>query len=265
MHALHPMLNIAIKAARRAGSVVSRAARDIESLIVTTKRPADFVTEIDKAAEEVIIEVIKKAYPEHAILAEESGVTGRSDYVWIIDPIDGTTNFIHGLPHYAISIALQFKGQITQAVIFDPAKNELFTATRGRGAFMNEQRIRVTKRTNMRETLIATGFPFRDSDDLESYLRVFRNVSTKTAGLRRGGAAALDMAYVAAGRLDAYWEKGIKAWDIAAGSLLVLEAGGLVSDMEGEGDYLEKGHVICGTPKIFAQLLPLVQTQLKDS
>lgn len=263
MHALHPMLNIAVKAARRAGSVISRAARDIESLTVTTKRPADFVTEIDKAAEEVIIDVIKKAYPEHAILAEESGVTGKSDYVWIIDPIDGTTNFIHGLPHYAVSIALQHKGQVTQAVIFDPAKNELFTATRGRGAFLNEQRIRVTKRTNMRETLIGTGFPFRESDDLESYLRVFRNVSTKTAGLRRGGAAALDMAYVAAGRLDAYWEKGIKAWDIAAGSLLVLEAGGLVADMEGESDYLQKGHVICGNPKIFAQLLPLIQTQLK--
>lgn len=265
MHALHPMLNIAIKAARRAGSIISRAARDIDALTVTTKKPADFVTEIDKAAEDAVIEVLKKAYPDHAILAEESGATGDSEYVWIIDPIDGTTNFIHGFPQYCVSIALQHKGQITQAVIFDPAKNELFTATRGRGAFLNDQRIRVSKRHNMKEALIGTGFPFRETDNFDEYIRIFRSVTEKTAGLRRAGAAALDLAYVAAGRLDAFWEKGIMPWDIAAGSLLVLEAGGLISDLQGEGDYLHGGNVICGNPKIFGQLLPLVQAQIRKN
>jgi myo-inositol-1(or 4)-monophosphatase len=265
MHALHPMLNIAVKAARRAGSIISRASRDLDSITITTKRPNDFVTEVDKAAEGAIIEVIKKAYPDHAILAEESGAAGESEYVWMIDPIDGTTNFIHGFPQFAVSIALQHKGQITQAVIFDPAKNELFTATRGRGAFMNDHRIRVSKRINMKEALIGTGFPFRENDDFEEYLRIFRSVTEKTAGVRRAGAAALDLAYVAAGRLDGFWEKGIQAWDIAAGSLLVLEAGGLIGDYTGESDYLTRGEVVCGSPKIFAQLLPLVQAQLRKN
>lgn len=265
MHALHPMLNIAVKAARRAGTIINRAARDIEAVSISAKRPNDFVTEVDKAAEVAIIDVIKKAYPDHAILAEESGATGNSEYVWIIDPIDGTTNFIHGFPQYAVSIALQHRGQITQAVIFDPAKNELFTATRGRGAFMNEQRIRVGKRINMKEALIGTGFPFREDQDFEEYIRIFRSVSEKTAGIRRAGAAALDLAYVAAGRLDAFWEKGIHAWDIAAGSLLVLEAGGLISDFSGEATFLDSGEVICGSPKIFGQLLPLVQAQLNKA
>ncbi len=261
MHALHPMLNTAVKAARRAGSVINRAARDIDAVTVTTKRRNDFVTEIDKAAEEAVIEVLRKAYPDHAILAEESGASGKSEYEWIIDPIDGTTNFIHGFPQYAVSIGLRHKGVITQAVIFDPTRNELYTATRGRGAFLNDQRIRVSKRAHLKDALIGTGFPFREVDNIDEYLRVFRRATYETAGLRRAGAAALDLAYVACGRLDGFWEAGLAPWDMAAGSLLVLEAGGLIGDYSGEAEYLQTGEVVCGNPKVFAQLLQLVQKE----
>ena len=261
MHALHPMLNTAVKAARRAGSVISRAARDIDAVTVTTKRHNDFVTEIDKAAEEAVIEVLRKAYPDHAILAEESGASGKSEYEWIIDPIDGTTNFIHGFPQYAVSIGLRHKGIITQAVIFDPTRNELYTATRGRGAFLNDQRIRVSKRAHLKDALIGTGFPFREVDNIDEYLRTFRRATYETAGLRRAGAAALDLAYVACGRLDGFWEAGLAPWDMAAGSLLVLEAGGLIGDYDGEAEYLQTGEVVCGNPKVFAQLLQLVQKE----
>lgn len=261
MHALHPMLNTAVKAARRAGTIINRAARDIGAITVTTKRHNDFVTEIDQAAEEAVIDVLRKAYPDHAILAEESGASGASEYEWIIDPIDGTTNFIHGFPQYAVSIGLRHKGQITQAVIFDPTRNELFTATRGRGAFLNEQRIRVTKRAHLKEALIGTGFPFREVEHIEEYLRIFRRATMETAGMRRAGAAALDLAYVAAGRLDGFWERGLAPWDMAAGSLLVLEAGGLISDYDGEANYMQSGEVVCGSPKVFAQLLQLVQKE----
>ncbi len=253
------MLTVAVRAARRAGSIINRAARDLEGLTVTTKRQNDFVTEVDQAAEAAVIEIVRKAYPDHAVLAEESGASGKSDYVWIIDPLDGTTNFIHGFPQYAVSIALQHRGVLTQAVVYDPGRNELFTASKGRGAFLNDRRIRVSRRTRLDGALIGTGFPFRQLEHLEEYVRAFKRVTGHTAGVRRAGAAALDLAYVAAGRLDGFWEIGLSPWDVAAGALLILEAGGLVSDFDGEANYLSAGRVVCGAPKVFAPLLQLVQ------
>jgi myo-inositol-1(or 4)-monophosphatase len=249
------MLNIAVKAARRAGAVINRAARDLEGVTVTRKRQNDFVTEVDHEAEAAIIEVLRKAYPGHAILAEESGADGASDYEWIVDPLDGTTNFIHGFPQYAVSIALRHRGVLEQAVVYDPGRNELFTATRGRGAFLNDRRIRVSKRAKLAEALIGTGFPFRDLQHLDEYMAAFRLVTRETAGVRRAGAAALDLAYVAAGRLDGFWEIGLASWDMAAGALLILEAGGLVGDLQGEQTYLDSGDISAATPKIYAALL----------
>ncbi|MGB5082863.1 MAG: inositol monophosphatase family protein [Burkholderiales bacterium] len=259
---MHPMLGIAVRAARRAGAIISRAARDVELMTVTRKRHNDFVTEVDRAAEQAIIEVLHRAFPDHAILAEESGAQpgreGESEYTWIIDPLDGTTNFIHGFPQYAVSIGLRHKGVLTQGVIYDPTKNELFTATRGRGAYLDERRIRVSRRAQLAEALIGTGFPFRDFDGLDEYLSMFRALTARTAGLRRAGAASLDIAYVAAGRLDGFWETGLSAWDMAAGALMVQEAGGLVGDFGGEPNYLDSGRIVCGNPKIFAQLLQVI-------
>jgi myo-inositol-1(or 4)-monophosphatase len=260
MHTLHPMLTIAVKAARRAGGIINRAARDLDGITITAKRHNDFVTEIDQAAEAAVIDILKKAYPDHAFLAEESGATGKSDYVWIIDPLDGTTNFIHGFPQYAVSIGLQHKGKLTQAVIYDPGRNELFTASKGRGAFLNDHRIRVSRRARLDDALIGTGFPFRELEHIDEYLRIFKTVTEKTVGIRRAGSAALDLAYVAAGRLDGFWEIGLSPWDMAAGALLIFEAGGLVSDFAGEANYFDQGRIVCGSPKVFAQLLQLVQT-----
>src|SRR4051812_42376774 len=259
---MHPMLNIAVKAARRAGAIINRAARDVDILAVVRKRHNDFVTEVDKAAEEAIIEVVQRAYPEHAILAEESGASGakpgESEYTWIIDPLDGTTNFIHGFPQYCVSIGVQHKGVLTHGVVYDPTKNELFTASRGRGAYLNERRIRVSRRTRLADALIGTGFPFRDLAGLDEYLAMMRELTQRVAGIRRPGAAALDLAYVAAGRLDGFWEMGLSPWDMAAGALLILEAGGLVSDLRGEGGWLESGRIACGNPKVFVQLLQAI-------
>ena len=255
---MYPMLTAAVKAARRAGSIINRAARDIDALSITRKRHNDFVTEVDRSAEQAIIEVLQRSYPDHAILAEESGSQGSSEYTWIIDPLDGTTNFIHGFPQYGVSIALRHKSLLTQAVVYDPAKNELFTASRGHGAFLNDRRIRVSRRVHFRDALIGTGFPFRDYSGLDEYLAMFREVTSKTAGVRRAGAAALDLAYVAAGRLDGFWETGLSPWDMAAGALLIQEAGGLVADLEGESDYLQSGRIVAGNPKIFAQLLQTI-------
>jgi len=256
---MHPMLNTAVKAARKAGSIINRASLDLEGVRVGTKGRSDFVTEVDQAAEAAIIDVLLKAYPDHAILAEESGTRGQSEYTWIIDPLDGTTNFIHGFPQYAVSIALRHRNLVTQAVVYDPTRNELFTATRGRGAFLNERRMRVSRRTKLSESLIGTGFPFRQLEHLDDYVRTFKLITENTCGIRRPGAAALDLAYVAAGRLDGFWERGLSAWDMAAGSLLILEAGGLVSNFDGEPGFLEDGHIVAGTPKIFPPLLQLVQ------
>ena len=259
---MHPTLNIAVKAARRAASVINRASTQLDLLTVQSKSPNDFVTEVDRAAEAAIIEVLRDAYPEHAILAEESGSSGDSEYCWIIDPLDGTTNFIHGFPQYAISIALARNDVLEQAVVFDPVRNELFTASKGGGAFLNDRRIRVSRRIKLMDSLIGTGFPFRQNDNIEPYIGAFRELTQKTAGIRRPGAAALDLAYVACGRLDGFWEAGLSSWDMAAGALLILEAGGLVTDFGGGSDYLDSGRLVAGTPKVFAQLLPIVQAHM---
>ncbi len=261
---MHPTLNIAIKAARRAGQIINRASRDVDLLKVSAKRHNDFVTEVDKAAEEIIIATLKDSYPDHAILAEETGESGESDFRWIIDPLDGTTNFIHGFPQYAVSIALSHKNVITQAVVYDPGRNELFTASRGRGAFLNDKRLRVTRRDKLQDALIGTGFPYREWQHVDSYLAMLRDLLQKTAGVRRPGAAALDLAYVAAGRLDGFWEIGLSPWDMAAGSLLITEAGGLVGDLRGEAEFLNSGNIAAGNPKVFSQLLQVLAPHLND-
>ena len=263
---MHPMLNTAVKAARNAGSIINRGARDLDILTVAKKRHNDFVTEIDRAAEAAIIETLLKAYPDHAILAEETGASGAdadAEFQWIIDPLDGTTNFIHGFPHYCVSIGLMHRGIVTQGVIFDPTRNELFTATRGAGAYLNDRRIRVSKRIRLSETLVGTGFPFRDMAHLDHYVAMFRDVTKNCAGIRRAGAAALDLAYVACGRLDAFWEIGLSPWDMAAGSLLITEAGGLVGDLKGEPNYLKSGNIVGGNPKVFVQLLQTLSPHVR--
>ena len=265
MAVLHPLLNTAIRAARRAGSVISRASLDLESITVSTKRQNDFVTEVDRAAEQVIVEMITKAYPDHGILAEESGASGAkaADFVWVIDPLDGTTNFIHGFPQYAVSIGIQHRGVLQHGCIFDPNRNELFTASRGRGAFLNDRRIRVSGTAGLRDALIGTGFPYRDGQDLERYTAMFADVTQNTTGMRRAGAAALDLAFVACGRLDGFWEMGLAPWDMAAGALMVMEAGGLVSDLASGEAYLGSGEIVCGTPKVFSPLLQLLSKRPK--
>jgi myo-inositol-1(or 4)-monophosphatase len=258
---LHPMLNIAVKAARAAGSIINRAAIDVERLAVANKGLNDFVSEVDLASEAAIIEIILEAYPGHAILAEESGRqhgAKHSEYLWIIDPLDGTTNFLHGLPIYAVSIALAFRGKVEQAVVFDPARNDMFFASKGRGAFLNDRRLRVSKRIRLGEALIGTGFPFRKGDNFKRYVQMFEAVMTQCAGLRRPGAAALDLCYVAAGWYDGFFETGLSPWDVAAGSLMVTEAGGLVGNFTGEADFLYQREVVAGTPKIYGQLIPIL-------
>jgi myo-inositol-1(or 4)-monophosphatase len=258
---MHPMLTTAVKAARRAGSVINRGARDLDLLTVTTKGPKDFVSEVDRAAEATIVETLHATYPEHAILAEEGtakGANAAAEYVWIIDPLDGTTNFLHGFPQYCVSIALQHKGQITQAVVYDPVRNDLFTATRGRGAFLNDRRIRVGRRQHLKDCLIGTGFPYRDGQHLDTYMLMLRAMTIEAAGIRRPGAAALDLAYVAAGCYDGFWEIGLNPWDVAAGSLLILEAGGLVGNFAGDPGYLYGGQVVAANPRIFAQMVNLL-------
>ena len=271
---MHPMLNVAVRAARRAGRIINRASLDLEALAVARKQRNDFVTEVDHASEKAIIETLLTAYPEHAILAEESGhlVKGvaagpghsveHAEHIWIIDPLDGTTNFIHGLPQYGISIALMQRGVVTQAVVYDPNRDELFTATKGSGAFMNDRRIRVSRRHKLDEALIGTGFPYRKLGQLEEYLAIFRSVTERAGGIRRPGAAALDLAYVACGRFDGFFEMGLSPWDVAAGSLLITEAGGLVGDLAGEQNYLETGNIVGGNPKVFAQLLQIIAPHL---
>lgn len=259
---MHPMLNTAVKAARRAGGIINRAGQNLDVLKVSSKASNDFVSEVDRSAEQAIIEILHKAYPDHAILAEESGGQGRSDYQWIVDPLDGTTNFLHGFPQYAVSIALSHKGQLTQAVVYDPVKNDLFTATRGVGAYLNDKRLRVSKRTTLEGALIGTGFPFRQMDNLDAYLAMFRDVLQKTAGLRRPGSAALDLAYTAAGWYDGFWELGLSPWDMAAGCLLITEAGGLVGDLSGEPNYMKSGHIVAGNPRVFGQLLKTLEPHL---
>jgi len=259
---MHPMLNTAIKAARKAGSIINRASFDLDKITVQRKQGNDFVSEVDFASERAIIAILHQAYPDHGILAEESGTASAaaqhsSEYQWIIDPLDGTTNFLHGFPQYAVSIALRRKGALEQAVVFDPTRNELFTATRGQGAYLNDRRIRVSKTLELQDSLIGTGFPFRNMDSLGPYIAMFRELTHKTAGIRRPGAAALDLAYVACGRYDGFWEMSLAPWDMAAGALLITEAGGLVGDLRGDQAFLEQGSIIAGNPKIFSQLVQM--------
>jgi myo-inositol-1(or 4)-monophosphatase len=265
---MHPMLNTAIKAARRAGGVIQRGARDLDRLTVTNKGPKDFVSEVDRGAEAAIVEVLLEAYPDHGILAEEGTVNAKvknPDNIWIIDPLDGTTNFLHGFPQYCVSIALQHKGVITQGVVYDPNRNDLFTATRGAGAYLNDRRLRVSRRTKMEDSLVATGFPFKDGSLVEMYLGMMREMMHKTAGIRRAGAAALDLAHTAAGWYEGFWEVGLNPWDMAAGSLLVMEAGGLVADIHGEEQYMQNGSIIAATPKIFSQMVQALSPHMKKA
>jgi len=266
---MQPLLNIAVKAARRAGDIIVRAIPRLEAIQVESKGRNDFVTEVDKAAEADIIQTIRRLYPDHAILAEESGASGDSDVLWIIDPLDGTTNFMHGFPTFAVSIACQIRGRLEHAVVFDPMRQEIFTASRGDGAQVEGRKMRVSKQITLEGALIATGFPYRsDSPYLDEYLAMLKAVMLKAAGLRRPGAAALDLAYVAAGRVDGFWELGLKPWDTAAGTLLITEAGGRVGTIFGD-DYQQGGHVIAGTPKVFAalvaELAPLAPASLRDA
>jgi myo-inositol-1(or 4)-monophosphatase len=258
---LHPMLNVAITAARAAGAIINRAALDVEAVRISQKQVNDFVTEVDHASEKAIIDTLLTAYPNHGFLAEESGQAfgnPDSDFIWIIDPLDGTTNFIHGFPVYCVSIALSVQGRIEQAVVYDPSRNDLFTATKGRGAFLNDRRIRVSKRTRLQECLISTGFPFRKGDNFPAYLQMMSDVMQRTAGLRRPGAAALDLAYVAAGFTDGFFENGLQPWDVAAGSLLVTEAGGLIGNFTGEADFLDQKECLAGTPRVYGQLVSIL-------
>lgn len=259
---MHPMLNIAVKAARRAGNIIHRATDRIDHLTVTKKSHADFVSEVDRVAEQTIIQTLLEAFPDHAILAEESGSQGDSEFVWIIDPLDGTTNFLHGFPQFSVSIALRHKGIITQSVVYDPTRNELFTATRGRGAYLNDKRLRVTKRIHLADALIGTGFPYTKFEHLDAYMAILKDLMQNTAGLRRPGSAALDLAWLAAGRYDGFFETGLKPWDIAAGCLLITEAGGMVSDLGGNDSYLDSGHVCAGNPDIHPQLLQVIAAHL---
>ena len=252
---MHPMLNIGIRAAHAAGDLIVRYVDRIEGMTVDNKGRNDFVSEVDRQAETTIIDHIRRAYPTHGILAEESGKQAGDSYQWVIDPLDGTTNFLHGFPQFAVSIALIHAGVIEQAVVYDPLRQELFTASKGAGAHLNNRRIRVSKQKDLEGALIGTGFPYNNMDNLEHYLASFRKLCPITAGIRRAGAASLDLAYVACGRLDGFWEFGLKEWDIAAGALLVVEAGGIVSDIDKTDNFLQKGNIVAGNLKITDELL----------
>jgi myo-inositol-1(or 4)-monophosphatase len=259
---MHPMLNTAVKAARRAGNILLRNADRLERLTIETKGHNDFVTEVDRLAETEIIDILRRTYPDHAILAEESGSHAGGDFCWVIDPLDGTTNFLHGYPQYAVSIALQHKGRLEQAVVFDPQRNELYTASRGQGAHLNDRRIRVSQTHDFNRALLGTGFPFKSSDYLELWIKIFREMAQETSGVRRAGSAALDLAHVACGRFDGFWEFGLRPWDMAAGCLLIEEAGGLVGDAAGGQNHMSTGLLIAGNPRIHAEILRRVRACL---
>ncbi len=251
---MHPIVNTAVKAARRAGNVIMRHLDRIDRLTVENKGHNDFVSEVDRQAEAEIIAVLRAAYPDHGYLAEETGAQPGNDYRWIIDPLDGTTNFLHGYPQFGVSIALEHKGRLEHAVVFDPHKNELFTASRGDGAQLNDRRIRVSAVTNLEYALLGTGFPFRQQEHLETWIDTLRALLPHCSGVRRAGSAALDLAHVAAGRFDGFWEFGLSPWDMAAGCLLIEEAGGLVSDLGGGKNFLQSGNILAANPKIFVQM-----------
>lgn len=259
---MHAMLNVAAKAARQAGDIIARQMGRLDSIKVEIKQQNDFVTEVDKAAEEAIIEALQKAYPDHAILAEESGLHGdeNAEYQWIIDPLDGTTNYVHGFPQFAVSIALKKGNALEHACIYNPLSQEQFTASRGKGAFLNNRRIRVSHRNKLAGALLGTGFPIKQPQLMDSYIKTFHKLCLETAGIRRAGAATLDLAYVACGRLDGFWEMGLKPWDMAAGALLVREAGGFVTDFDGGEDFMKSGDIIAAPPKLTAALIQAINT-----
>ncbi len=259
---MHPYLNIAITAARKAGDYIMHSSENLDRIYTEEKQAHDYVTDVDRTAEKIIIDTILQAYPQHSILAEESGeLTQADDTQWIIDPLDGTTNFIHGFPHYAVSIGVRQGRKIEHGVIYDPVRNDLFTASRGQGAQLNNRRMRVSQQNNMDHALLGTGFPFRCEALIEPYMKGFQKVIPRVSGIRRAGSAALDMAYVAAGHLDAYWEMGLNIWDIAAGVVLIREAGGFISDLQGGESHLETGDILVGNPKIFKQLLQILKSE----
>lgn len=256
---MHPMLNIAVRAARRAGDGIVRHVGRLADLKVETKAGNDFVTEVDREAEQSIIETIRRSYPDHAFLAEESGRTGSAECEWVIDPLDGTTNFLHGFPVFAVSIALRVRGRTEHGVIYDPMRQELFTASRGGGAQLDGRRIRVSTRRELSSALLGTGFPYRDNDNIDQYMATFRAMTERSRGIRRAGAAALDLAYVAAGRLDGFWEMNLEIWDIAAGCLMIREAGGLTGSLSGGTDHFETGNVLAANPKLFAEMAKVLR------
>lgn len=259
-------INIPISAARRAAEVIIRSIEQRKDLKVDIKGKNDFVSEVDRQAEAEIIDILHKAYPDDKILAEESGESKNdSDYKWIIDPLDGTTNFLHGHPYFSVSIALQYKERLELAVIYDPLRDELYTGIRGKGALLNNRRIRVTGLKSLEGALLGTGFPFKMPHHLECYLNTFKALHPQVADIRRAGSAALDLAYVAAGRLDGFWEIGLQKWDCAAGALLVQEAGGLISDFSGGQNYLKTGNIVAASPKVFKGILQTIQPHLSDT
>lgn len=267
---MNPMLNMAIKAAQQAGDIIARSANRIDQLQIENKDKNDFVTEVDRLAESTIIDLLKKSYPSHSFVGEESGTHKASkesdiDYQWVIDPLDGTTNFLYGIPHYAVSIALRRDGKLDQAVIYDPIKDDLFYASRGGGAFLNKRRIRVSKRLSMHGALLTTGIPYRPDQEklIDPYLESMKSLLPDTAGVRRPGSAALDLAYVAAGRYDGFWEFSLHEWDIAAGVLLVQEAGGLVGDLKGGNSHMQSGDIIAASPKVFKEMVKRIHPILK--
>jgi myo-inositol-1(or 4)-monophosphatase len=256
---MHGMVNIAIRAARRAGEIMIRQLNRLDSLEVAEKGRNDFVSRVDQMAEEAIIEVIRDHHPDHAILAEESGASGDHAVQWIIDPLDGTTNYLHGFPVFSVSIAVMENGDLQHGVVYDPMRQEIFSASRGQGAQLDGRRIRVSKRTSLKGALISTGFPYRMTEEhMDVYLRMLREVMIVSAGVRRPGSAALDLCYLAAGRVDGFWELGLRKWDVAAGALIIREAGGRVSDFRGTDDFLESGNIVGGTPKVYAALSKLL-------
>lgn len=256
---MRPMLNVAIDATRQAAKLIVRYLDQLDSVNITYKDRNDVVTEVDRLSEQTIVTYLRKAYPNHSILAEEGGYSDGDEFCWIIDPLDGTTNFIHGFPQFATSIALKHKNELQVAVVYDPVRQEMFTAARGQGAQLNSRRIRVSQNIKMQNALIGTGFPFKDMAQLKSYLNLFEQIFPKSGGVRRAGAASLDLAYVAAGRLDGFWESNLHPWDYAGGVLLIQEAGGRVSDFQGEQAYWDNGNIIAGNPKIFEQLLAIIK------
>jgi myo-inositol-1(or 4)-monophosphatase len=257
---MHPLLNIGVRAARRAGDLIVRHINQLDAIKVDTKGRNDFVSEVDRMAEDDIIRTVQRSYPDHAFLAEESGARGDAEYVWIIDPLDGTTNFLHGFPVFCVSIAVMHRGRLEHGVIYDPLRQELFTASRGTGATVDGRRMRVSDTRTLDKSLLGTGYPYgTGADQLDPYMDMLKSAMRETSGVRRPGAAALDLAYIAAGRLDGFWEIGLKMWDMAAGVLMIQECGGIVTDFAGRDNWQQSGNIVAGNPKIHEALLQLIE------